>query len=289
MKFEISSSLKVLKLIEIFKMIKHLGSYCTLFCKEDYIYIQCMDGSHVCLLDVKIMDKWFDSYEGEEEMISFGSGSIVKILNLYQPKTKIVIDTDKNKETLNIELNYPDNIEKYFKLPLIDIDTELLEPGENDYAMEITMKTKTLDKYVTELMMFGEVISIRCKDDKLLFNSSSNEGNYTINVPHDNIEEFVVDEDVKLRAKIDAKHLSLITKFFCVFKTIDLKVDNNFPLKVRFSDCGETANNSDEEDNESNAEELLQITYFIAPKTDDGEEDEDYDSDELGSVENEVV
>ena len=32
--------------------------------------------------------------------ICFGSNSIVKILNLYQPKTKIVIDTDKNKETL---------------------------------------------------------------------------------------------------------------------------------------------------------------------------------------------
>ena len=38
-----------------------------------------MDGSHVCLFDLKIKKDWFDDYEANEEIISFNSNIIVKI------------------------------------------------------------------------------------------------------------------------------------------------------------------------------------------------------------------
>ena len=82
MKFELSSSQKILKFIEIFKIIKNLNNYCCLFCNEDQIYVQTMDGSHVCLLDVKIKKEWFDNYESENNMICFHASIIVKILSL---------------------------------------------------------------------------------------------------------------------------------------------------------------------------------------------------------------
>ena len=219
MKFVIESSSNVLKLIEIFKLIKSLGSYCSLFCKDEYVYIQCMDGSHICLFDVKIMSGWFDEYTAEDETIGFTSSSIVKILSLYVPKTKVIIETDPNGEYMSIEMIFSDGIEKYFKIPLIEIDVDLLEPGENDYSMEFSIKTKTMDKYMSELMIFGEVLSIKSKNDKLILKSGGSEGSSSINVPHDNLEEFVVEEGLKLNVNVDIKYLSMISKFYCVFKT----------------------------------------------------------------------
>ena len=282
MKFVIESSSNVLKLIEIFKLIKSLGSYCSLFCKDEYVYIQCMDGSHICLFDVKIMSGWFDEYTAEDETIGFTSSSIVKILSLYVPKTKVIIETDPNGEYMSIEMIFSDGIEKYFKIPLIEIDVDLLEPGENDYSMEFSIKTKTMDKYMSELMIFGEVLSIKSKNDKLILKSGGSEGSSSINVPHDNLEEFVVEEGLKLNVNVDIKYLSMISKFYCVFKTMHVKVDSQFPVCVSFDDSNKHAADNDEEDEPN--ESLLSIIYYVAPKTTDDDVDDD---DSLGS--NEII
>ena len=55
----------------------------------------------------------------ECETISFSSNLIVKILALFIPKTKLVIQTSKKGDSLEIELIYPDNVEKNFEIPLM--------------------------------------------------------------------------------------------------------------------------------------------------------------------------
>ncbi len=235
MKLKLISSQHVLQLIEIFKIIKSLDSYCTLLCQDDYIHIQTMDSCHVCLLDIKIMKEWFESYESKNEIISFHSSIIVKILNLYIPKTELILES-VNEETLNIELIYPDNIEKIFKIPLIDIDKETFDTQENDYSMEVTMNTKVLDKYVNELMIFGDILEFKCKNDNVYMNSNGTEGQYNIKIPHDNLEEFIVEEGLRLKTKVDSKYVSYITKLYCVFKTINIKIDSQFPMKFYFDE-----------------------------------------------------
>lgn len=286
MKFTISSSDKIHKLIEIFKVIKNLSSHCTLYCKEDYIHIQTMDGSHVCLLDIKLMKDWFDVYEINEcETVSFSSSIIVKILSLFIPKTKLVIQTTNKADYLNIELIYPDNIEKTFEIPLMDIDQEYIELGENDYSMEFSMKTKVLDKYCNEMMLFGEVLQLKCVNDNIYMSSGDPvNGNYKVKIPHENLEEFSVEEDLKMSIKVDLKYLSFISKFYSVFKTINIKADSQFPMKfyVNESSCIVS-----KEDNDANG---LQLTYFIAPKMEDDVEfsDEEEELDDISET-NEII
>lgn len=285
MKIVLSSSEKIHKLIEIFKVIKNLSSHCTLYCKEEYIYIQTMDGSHVCLLDIKLMNSWFDVYEIQEcETISFSSNIIVKILALFIPKTKLVIKTSSKGDVLIIELIYPDNIEKTFEIPLMDIEQEYLEPGENDYSMEFTMKTKVLDKYSSEMMLFGEVLQLKCVNDNIYMSSGDQvNGNYKVKIPHDNLEEFAVEEDLKMAVKVDLKYISFITKFYSVFKTIHIKADTQYPMKFYVNESSSINKHEDVDENE------LQLTYFIAPKMEDDvefsdEEDEDDDISESNEI-----
>ena len=62
MKCIIKDTTKALQWIELFKMIKNLNSYCTISVKEEELYIQIMDDSHVCLLNINIEKWWFESY-----------------------------------------------------------------------------------------------------------------------------------------------------------------------------------------------------------------------------------
>jgi proliferating cell nuclear antigen PCNA len=287
MRFVLESSEKISKLIEVFKVVKQLSNYCSLFCNEEHVYIQTLDGSHVCLLDAKFKKKWFDEYVCDVENISMPSSILVKIMSLCSSDCRLSFETNDTSDKIDIILQFRDNTEKAFNIPLIDVDTELLQPGENDYALEFTMKTKVLDKYVGEMMLFGEVLNISSKDENLYFRSEGNEGKYRICIPHDNLELFALledDEMSRVKCKVDIKYISYVSKIHTVFQFSNVYCDNHLPLKIHFSEKV----NDDDDDNDVDTDDkyLFYINYFVAPKIDD---DEDANENSDMECENEIV
>ena len=195
MKLHTKSSNRTFKLIELFKVAKNLNTYCTLNCKESEIYIQVMDDSHVCLFNLTIQKNWFDSYEGETEVISFHTSIIVKILSLYQPQAHVYFQTNPNNDYLEIMLKYKDNTEKTFQIPLIDLDMDLLDSQQMEGSVDFTIKTKKMDKYVQEMLLFGDTMEIVCYNDNIYMNSDGDDGKYQLKIPYSTIEELVVEED----------------------------------------------------------------------------------------------
>lgn len=304
MKLTLISSQKIQKFIECLKMVKNLSSTCSMYCNEHEIYMQTLDGSHISLLDVKIKSQWFDDYTSSNENLTVNADILIKILSLYIPKTKIELFSTEKQDKFNIRLIYPDNIEKHFEIPLIDLETELLRPDDNDYEAEFTMKTRSLDKYVSELLIFGESVVISCRNDNIYFKAVGTDGQYKIKVPHDNLDELVLEEDLKMKIKIDLKYISYITKMYSVFKTIKVCCDMKYPIRFYFDDNDSVASNhknensnSDDEDVENTSHEqsqkLLSIVYYIAPKMEDNDDDEvqysDDEDDELNNIQDENV
>ena len=52
MRFQIVDVKKVFEFTELFKFMKNITQYVTFICKSSEVYIQLMDGSHVCLVDI---------------------------------------------------------------------------------------------------------------------------------------------------------------------------------------------------------------------------------------------
>ena len=91
------------------------------------------------------------------------------------------------------------------------------------------------------------------------------------------MEEFAVEEDLKMSVKVDLKYLSFISKFYSVFKTINIKADSQFPMKFYVNESSSINKQEDVGENE------LQLTYFIAPKMEDDVEfsDEEEENEEV--------
>lgn len=255
MKLILETHEKAQKWIEVFKIIKNLNSYATICSKEDSMFIQIMDDSHVCLMNINIEKEWFDVYESNEETFSFMSNIVVKILHLYSEGAKMCIET--NDDNMNIRFIYPDKSEKIFEIHLIDIDHDILEPQNIEGSVEFEMKTKVLDKYISEMLLFGDNMEFACFEENIYMKSFGEEGKYILKLPHDNMDELIVEDDLKLKTKISLKYLSYITKSNIAFQQLTIKIQKDVPIEVDI------------------LEDNMEIRYYIAPKISDEEDDED--------------
>ncbi len=274
MKFVIKDIERSQKWIEIFKIIKYLNSYTTICCQDENLFIQIMDDSHVCLLNININKNWFEHYESNSETISFYSNIMVKILQLYVPNTTMTFEIVE--ERLNITFQYEDKREKIFELNLVDIDKDILNSESIEGSVEFQMNTKSFDKYITEMLLFGDSMEFICYQDNLYMKSSGDEGNYTLKIPHELLDELIVEDDLELRSRISLKYLYYLTKSHNVFKQIKLKIQSNCPFHIEID------------------EPLFKLQYYIAPKINDDEEEgrddfSEFQDEDYNNLENSIM
>lgn len=272
MKFSITNQETAQKWIEIFKIIKNLNTYTTIYGKEDSLFIQIMDDSHICLMNIDIKKDWFSSYElssGIEEVLSFHSNIIVKILNLYVNNCVMIFESTDEK--FEISFQYEDKTEKIFQIPLINIDNELLESQNIEGSLEFEIDTKVFDKYISEMLMFGDSMEFICYKDNLYMKSSGEEGNYSLKIPYSTINEMIVEEDLKLKTSVTLKYLHFLTKSNGVFKTIKLKIQENYPFQLMID------------------EPMFLISYYVAPKFTDDDDDNMNDYSEFDNSDDEEL
>uniref|UniRef100_A0AB39JD62 Proliferating cell nuclear antigen PCNA N-terminal domain-containing protein n=1 Tax=Florenciella sp. virus SA2 TaxID=3240092 RepID=A0AB39JD62_9VIRU len=268
MKIVIDSSKKVLKFVELFKMIKSLNDYCTIYCKEDGLFIQVMDDARVSLLNINIDKGWFKDYDSTIESISFNAKYISIILAMYQPNC--VVTFVNNDEFMNIILNYADGSEKTFEIHLVDIETDIMESQEIEHSLDFSINTKKLDNYINDMQLFGDTLELIYINDAIYMRSFGENGKYQLKLGCDLLENFVVEEDLKLYCKVSLKFPNLISKLYSTFKSISIHVSEEAPFVFELLD-------KDEEDNK------LNIVYYVAPKIEDDDEFDfsEFDNNEL--------
>ena len=244
MKFKLHNIQKVAEWVEIFKFIKNINKHITFMAKKDELYIQMMDSSHVCLVEIKFPSSWFQEYESIDEVISCSSAVLVKIFSLYTTDTMIEIASTEDKLEIHL-LNVVQN--KHFEIPLLDIDQDLLSPSITESLMDFYIKSKVFDKYLQEILLFGEDIKIESKDEKIFLHSANDDGKIQIEIEGDNLEEFNVVEDFVFTASYPLRYLLLVSKLALVYQQVHLFMDDQSPMRITFK--------SD-----------VNINFFLAPK-----------------------
>jgi proliferating cell nuclear antigen PCNA len=251
MKIQINDSKKAFEWIEIFKFIKNLNQYVSFSIRMDEIYIQIMDGSHVCLVDITFPSSWFSLYECEKATtISVMSNVLVKVLSMYTSDTTIELSIGENEDKLEIHLLH-DKQNKHFELNLIEIDQELLSPIIVETLLDFSIKSKAFDKYILELTNFGEDVEIKCSNEKLFLEACNEEGKYQIELEGENLEEFNVVENYDFSAKFPLKYICIISKLSITYTNVHLFLDESNPMRITFD------NNQ------------IKFNFFLAPKTED--------------------
>ena len=105
MEFKISDKKKKDIFVSIFQVLKNCSSIISCTFEEEFLHIQGMDKSHVCLFDVKLNKTWFDNYIiSEKKTISFDSNIFHSIISTKSDNQSFIFKMDSdNEDTLHID------------------------------------------------------------------------------------------------------------------------------------------------------------------------------------------
>jgi proliferating cell nuclear antigen PCNA len=265
MKFTIVDKAKKSAFIAIFELIKTNSSLLNMNFKEDHIYMQGMDRSHVCLFDIIIRKEWLGHYEVEKQdttRICINTNIVYSILASTSEDHSIHMYYDGNPEQLNIDLNVEEenktkHIDKrefshYFRVPLIDDDYNYLEIPETEYDADFSISSKKMVSIVNKMAMFGDTLKISCNEEKIDLFSTGVEGEMKVNIPIDDLFEFSINEgdDISLGYNLNfLQKMCLTTK---ITEHIDFGISKGAPMRIKYG-----------------LTEGTHVILYIAPKIED--------------------
>jgi proliferating cell nuclear antigen PCNA len=261
MKLILSDNIKKDLFIALFQVLRNCSENICIHFYDNYIYIQGMDKSHICLFDIKIFSTWFDSYEKEfndVESICFNSIIFHTIINSKQDNHKLIIHfSHLDCDNINIDILANDNskgeISKFFKIPLVDFESEMLNIPEANYDAEFTICSKKICEIASQMLIFGNDINIRCDEDKIDLITNGITGEMKVNICIDDLSEYSICEGEIIDLKYSLNYISKMCLTNRLSANIEFSISSEKPMRIKYNlgDDGSI------------------VLFYIAPKVED--------------------
>lgn len=258
MKIVISDKSKKDIFTALFQTLKNCTNIICVIFYEDHVYIQGMDKSHVCLFNVKILNSWFNEYQknnNDIEKICFDTQVFCNIIGTKQDghSINIILNNDEDNLCINLmtqENNTKGEFNKFFKMPLVEFDYDLMDIPVVDYDAEFSIASKKIHEITSQMSSFGDDINIKCSDEGIDLISNGIMGEMLVNIPIDDLSEYSITEgdDIDLNYSLVYIHKMCITNKLS--SEIQFCVSKEFPMKLKY----DLADNSF-------------IEFYIAPKS----------------------
>ena len=280
MEFQISDKKKKDIFVSIFQVLKNCSSIISCTFEEEFLHIQGMDKSHVCLFDVKLNKTWFNNYIiSEKKTISFDSNIFHSIISTKSDNQTFIFKMDSdNEDTLHIdfvtieeknsepeekkgkkskkEKNNTDKenkqFKKFFKLPLIENEYEELNIPIIDYDTEFTLSSKQVDDIFSQLNQFGNDIIIFCSEENIYLTTNGTTGEMRVQIPIEDLTSYSIFEGQEIELVYSLVYMNKMCITNKLSEEIDFSLSKVSPMKISYP-LGEESS----------------ISFYMAPKVED--------------------
>jgi proliferating cell nuclear antigen len=264
MKIVISNKKKVDKLVTIFRHLKSIVIDVNLNFTDKGLYIQSMDSSHACLVEISIRNEWFDKFTiKKDEVLGINTEMLFKVIDCWNEGQEITIYTNNKKTNrLFIDFTGEKKPKKKFNLPLIDIESDILEIPEKDYDVDLSLKSNEFKELITELAIFNNTINFECKSDsdKINIKAEGQLGTMEVEITDEDINEMAITENLTLSVSYAISYICTMCNFSRLNKDVYIHSSEDVPIKIHYS--------IDEQDS---IESKNYIRFYLAPKLYDDE------------------
>jgi len=260
MKVTIEEKHKKELFVSLFQLLKNSTNALRIAFKEDHMYIQGMDKSHICLFDIKITSSWFTSYEKNDEdaeCICIDTNIFFTVMSMCSENHVLVLEYDNDPDHIQIQWIHDKNkkgeFDKIFNLTLLDIESDYFEIPEVDYQAEFSINSKKINEIMTQLTSFGDIMNIKCNEENVTLISSGLNGEMKVLISVDDLTEYsITEDDEELNLFFGLTYLQKMCIHTKLSSEIGFSFGNNFPMKIKY-DLGEDSH----------------CVFYLAPKSDD--------------------
>ena len=214
-----------------------------------------MDNNHICIYELFLQSDWFDTWEvNENENFGIYLPTFNKILHICSEKQTINIHNNNENDLLNIFFTSDEKGEfnKFFQIPLMDIDTDILVIPDTEYEVDIEIDSKKIKSLIDELSNFNDILNIICNEEEITLESTSDEGSMKAIINIDDIDLLAITEGMTVNAIFGIKYISQMCQFYKIASNCEIYISNGIPLLFKM-----------DIDNES------LIRFYVAPKITD--------------------
>jgi proliferating cell nuclear antigen len=234
----------------IFQNIKLMSEYISLSFQSNGLYVQGMDGSHVSMYEIYLDKGWFNSYEvNVHKLISITSSILQKTLASRTANQSIEIDIDKDNAFI---IHFKSETKsRVFTIPLIDIDSSIMNVPEHEYDVNIFMQSKIFKNEIDEMLNFSETIKITCEKDRFLLTINDHECSCETTFLSSTCRSY--ETECETSATFSLKIMQIFTKFFRLSTDIHIRISDNCPLLMEYG-----------------LDDASYIKLYLAPKINEG-------------------
>jgi proliferating cell nuclear antigen PCNA len=207
--------------------------------QDGCIRIKAVDPTKTVLISMKLDAKQFHSYICNDKKIVLGIN--LPIMNkLFKTIDKEDILTmyyaKDDKEHINIQVENPEKGKRTNdQIKLLDLDTTHIDLPKIVCDAVITMSAAEFHKICREMYSFGEYVDIRCTANSIEFKCTGDAVNRSISYTKGNLVNIVVKNNKIVQGIYELKHIVLFTKCANLCDEIQIFMNNNFPLIIRYT------------------------------------------------------
>jgi len=251
----------------IFQHIKVFTEQVNILFEKERMYMQTMDGARVSIIEMELPYQWFDVYEHKSATtITLGVNATIlyRVLNSREKTQSIRITyggENGSCDKLHIHFTSDNRAEfdKFFEIPLIDLDTDILGIPEIECEAEFALSSPHFSSVINQLQMFGDTMDIECNENKIMLGSTSLEsGKMHVEIKIDDLNTFAINEGGNLNVSFSLQYLHNICLYNKLAKEIEIKLSESYPIQIIYDLGGEHGHNG-------------KIKFFLAPKIKDDE------------------
>jgi proliferating cell nuclear antigen len=227
-----------------------------------------MDPSRICLLKLAIKKADFDEYEcSKESKVGLNLDDLDKILKRSAANDAVEINFNETDQKIKIKMQREGvSRTRTFSLALLDIDIEEI-PMDNllkiEYPSNWVIDTDFLVEAIKDAEIYSEILNINANEGKgLIFSSSGQIGEMEYDLNEDDLIESQLQGSSS--GAYSLTFLKAILKIASITEKLEISLKTDHPLKMNF--------------------DLLEggkLSYFLAPRVEEEEFDEDDDMDEF--------
>jgi proliferating cell nuclear antigen PCNA len=267
MKLILTDSKKVSHFSSILKNLKNFSQDIEMHIDQHRLYAQGMDSSHCCLFELELLSEWFTKYEcGEHIRLGINCELLAKIFNMLGENQNIEM-AYQGTDSLYITLSPNEGemgIVREFKLPLMDLQSELLTIPDTEYTADIEMVSNDFTALIIQLNTFGNELRVQCQDE-IRLTGKGEMGSMDAVIKEDDILMYAIEEDEKLDINFALGYINMMVAFGKINKKVKIHMSENLPMKIQYG----MDTFMDKEDDDEENEDKNYIRFFLAPKIDD--------------------
>jgi len=268
----------------LFQHIKLFTEHITIFIEKERLYVQSMDHSRVSIFEIHLPAGWFDTYELKQQgtvRLGINVSLFFRILNAREKTQKIQLECKEDVDTLSIHFtsDNKEEFDKHFEMPLMELDTEMLEIPEIEYQAEFSIGSSNFANIVQQLKMFGDCLDIQCSEEGIqMCSKSMDQGKMAVEIDNDDLTSFAIDEGETIAISFSLSFLHSISMYNKLAKEVEIKLSKQYPMKViyllpfHFLPTASPENASQTPLHSGFHHDQAKLLFYLAPKIGDDDE-----------------